>query len=299
MAADTHSILVIGYGEVGHAMEYLLGARYPLQFWDIRPVTGHATVELEVAASQANVVIFSVPVSPLEELARRVLPCLREDSIAFTVAKGLDDKGHPAPAIFREVYGDRHDYAVLYGPMIAEEIMQGRPAFAQVGCSRPEVYAPVDALFAGTVLHLEYSDDVLGIAWSSLLKNVYAMLFGAADELELGDNVRGYLAVAAIREMAAIVPAMGGEAATVIQLAGLGDLMTTATSYSSHHHELGRRLARGEYPDRPSEGVHTLAMVRQWQLLDTQQFPLFSLAERLLGEPAQTERQLREFLQSL
>ena len=128
MATGNHSILVIGYGEVGHAMEYLLGTQHVLQFWDIRPVAGHDTVALEQATADAEFLIFSVPVSPLEELARRVLPHLQEGSISFTVAKGLDAQGRPAPAIFSEVYADTHDYAVRYGPMIAEEIMQGRPA---------------------------------------------------------------------------------------------------------------------------------------------------------------------------
>ena len=296
MPGIAHSILIIGYGEVGHAMEYLLGPSHQLQFWDIRPIEDHATVELEQAVAQAGFVIFSVPVSPLEELARRVLPHLRAGCVSFTVAKGLDAMGRPAPVIFREVFGDDHDYAVLYGPMIAEEILQGRPAFAQVGCSRSGVFTHIESLFSNTGLWLEYSDDMLGIAWSSLLKNVYAMLFGAADELALGDNVRGYLAVAAIREMAAIVPAMGGRATTVTQLAGLGDLVTTATSYSSHHHELGRQLARGEYRGSQAEGVHTLSMVEQFKLLDIERYPLFSLVQQLISDPAQVEKHIREFL---
>lgn len=298
MASGNHPILVIGYGEVGHAMEYLLAARQPMQFWDIHPMAGHEPVELEQAAAEAEYLIFCIPVSPLAEVAGRVLPHLSADSISLSVAKGLDADGRPAPAIFNDVYADKHDYGVLYGPMIAEEMMHGRPAFAQVGCSRPVVYARIEALFDGTALKLRYSDDIQGIAWSSVLKNVYAILFGAADELALGDNVRGYLAVAAIREMAAIVQAMGGDAATTQQLAGLGDLVTTATSNSSHHHELGRQLARGEYSDSPSEGVHTLAMVEQFSLLDRKQYPVFNLVHQLVRERSGIEQHIRAFLQS-
>jgi glycerol-3-phosphate dehydrogenase (NAD(P)+) len=297
--ASNHPVLVIGYGEVGHAMEHLLGACHPLQFWDIRPVAGHEPVELEQAAAQAGFILYCVPVTPLGEVAERVLPYLPADSISLSVAKGLDAAGRPAPAIFSDVYAGAHDYGVLYGPMIAEEIMQGRPAFAQVGCSRPDVFAGIEALFQGSGLLLQYSDDVPGIAWSSVLKNVYAILFGAADELALGDNVRGFLAVAAIGEMAAIVQARGGDAATVIQLAGLGDLVTTATSRSSHHHELGRQLARGEYTGTPAEGVHTLAMVEQFALLDREQYPLFSLVAQIVSEQGGIEQRIRRYLQSL
>ena len=64
------------------------------------------------------------------------------------------------------------------------------------------------------------------------------MLFGISDELELGDNMRGFLAAAVLRELDVIVRQMGGKPGTASSLAGLGDLITTATSESSHHHEL-------------------------------------------------------------
>jgi len=173
-------ILVIGYGEMGHAMEFLLAGRYELVFHDILPMEGHESVELAPAAAQADFIIYCVPVTPLGGLAERVAPVLGGHSISLSVAKGLDDKGRPAARIFQDVYAERHDYAVLYGPMISEEIRAGRPAFAQVGVSRPGVYGQVAELFTGTTLALEYSADIQGISWSSVLKNVYALLFGAA-----------------------------------------------------------------------------------------------------------------------
>jgi glycerol-3-phosphate dehydrogenase (NAD(P)+) len=290
-------ILVIGYGEMGHAMEFLLAGRYELVFHDILPMEGHEPVELESAAAQADCIIYCVPVTPLGGLAERVVPLLRDHSISLSVAKGLDDKGRPAAHIFRDVYAERHDYAVLYGPMISEEICAGRPAFAQVGVSGAAVYGQVAALFAGTGLALEYSADMQGISWSSVLKNVYALLFGAADELGLGDNTRGYLAVAVQAEMARIVARMGGRESSARQLAGLGDLVTTATSAGSHHHELGCLLARGERDRLSGEGIHTLAMVRRFDLIDAGNYPLFRLVRELVEEPGKVEARIRAVLQ--
>jgi len=73
-----------------------------------------------------------------------------------------------------------------------------------------------------------------------ILKNVYAIMFGVADELKLGDNMRGHLMVAAIAELSGIVQSFGGQAHTPYSYAGLGDLLTTATSEGSHHHALGQ-----------------------------------------------------------
>jgi len=72
-------------------------------------------------------------------------------------------------------------------------------------------------------------------------------MFGVSDELKLGDNMRGYLMVAALSELSAIVKGLGAEAQTPYSYAGLGDLLSTATSENSHHHELGRKLASGSF----------------------------------------------------
>ena len=106
--------------------------------------------------------------------------------------------------------GKDHMYALLYGPMISEEIRAGRYAFAQLGCLDDGTYTRVHGLFHGSGLFMERSTDIAGISWSVILKNVYAMAFGMADELQLGDNVRGYLTVASVRELDGIVRSMGG-----------------------------------------------------------------------------------------
>lgn len=291
-------VLIVGYGEMGHAMECLLAGRHELQFWDIRPLHEHACVELEHAASVVDYVIFCVPVSPLAELLQRVLPTLGASTVSLGISKGLDDEGRPASRIFSDVYQGKRDYGVIYGPMIAEEICAGRPAFGQVGVSRPEIYAPVAGLFAGSPLLLSYSADMTGISWASVLKNIFAMLFGAAEELELGDNVRGFLAVACLREMEAIITRLGGQPETARQLAGLGDMVTTATSPDSRHHALGRRLARGEAGDVNSEGMHTLAMVRRYSPFTAEDFPLFSLVQAVVDNPADARRMIGTLIES-
>jgi glycerol-3-phosphate dehydrogenase (NAD(P)+) len=289
-------ILIVGYGEMGHAMEYLLGAQHRLSFWNRSPMEGHACVQLERCAGEVDYIIYCIPVSPLAGLAGRILPQLAPHAVSLSIAKGLDDSGRPAAQIFRDVYADSRGYAVLYGPMISEEIRAGRHAFAQVGTSDPALFDGIAALFAPTGLALQYSTDMIGISWSSVLKNVYAMLFGAADELRLGDNVRGFLAVTALHEMQSIVVRLGGQAGTPCQLAGLGDLVTTATSAGSHHHQLGRELARGDRRVLQGEGIHTLSMVRQFGLLALDDCPLFRLVLEIVHTPANVGQAIGEFL---
>ncbi len=293
-----YQVLVLGYGEMGHAMQVLLEPRHQVMFWDKFPAPGFTSVELEPSVAVADIIIFCLPAQPHREVLEQLRPHLPQGSICVSIAKGLDDRGECAAQVFYSVLDD-DTYALVYGPMISEEIRAGRPAFAQVGCHNDMVYQRLDQLFNGSPLYLQQTADIIGISWSVILKNVYAMVFGIADELQLGDNMRGFLAVTALHELDQIVLQMGGQAYSPFGLAGLGDLMTTATSEDSHHHELGRMLARGETEDIQGEGVNTLQKVKQHGLLDVDAYPLFRLIEVMVADPARAKQTMQDYLQRL
>lgn len=290
-------VLVLGYGEMGHAMKFLLDSRVPLDIWEKWPQDAFPSVDLDEAAARADLVLFCLPAAPHREVVQRIQPLLKKDCVCLSIAKGLDEDGATVAQVFAGVLDDRQPYALLYGPMISEEIRAGRFAFGQLGCSRPDVYARVAQVFAGTRLLIQPARDIAGISWSVILKNVYAMAFGLADELQLGDNVRGYLAVAALHELDRIVQAMGGAASSPWHLAGLGDLVTTATSVDSRHHELGCKLARGETDGIEGEGVHTLAMVIKHRLFSVQDYPLFDLIQSLVEDPRDAASRIERYIE--
>lgn len=94
--------------------------------------------------------------------------------------------------------------------MISVDIRADRYAFAQLGSNDADADHKLRTCFHGSHLYIEQTSDITGISWAVILKNVYALLFGMADELKLGDNMRGYLVVAALRELNQIVCEMGG-----------------------------------------------------------------------------------------
>jgi glycerol-3-phosphate dehydrogenase (NAD(P)+) len=293
---DKLRVLILGYGEMGHAMEYLLKNKQQLDIWDKYPHDNFKSASLEDVAPQADIVLFCLPVNPHREVAEQIAPFLKESCLCISIAKGLDEAGHTAAQIFSDVFTS-NQYALLYGPMISEEIRLGRYAFAQLGCADSESFNKVRKLYQDTNLYIEHSSDIIGISWSVILKNVYAMVFGMADELQLGDNMRGYLAFATLRELDDIVYKMGGQIGSPYQLAGLGDLITTATSEDSHHHELGRMLAREETQNIKGEGIHTLEMVTKYQLFEIQDYPLFLLIKGIVKKPQNIADRIQEHLE--
>ena len=288
-------VLILGHGEMGQAMEFLLAAHQPLRIWQRRPPAGETPVNLAAVVPESDVILFCLPATAHADVAARIAPPLRGDTLCLTIAKGLDERGRLPAAVLAEAVGTAR-VAVLYGPMISEEIRAGKPAFAECGTAEPAAYERIAALYRGTALRLEPSRDISGLSWSAILKNVYAMAFGMADELNLGDNTRGFLAVTALHELSAIVQQLGGASATPYRLAGLGDLITTVTSAGSHHHELGRLIVRNLPAALKGEGVHSLAMIEQFRPLDNTGFPLLRLIATCVREPETAPQTMRDFI---
>jgi glycerol-3-phosphate dehydrogenase (NAD(P)+) len=288
-------ILVIGYGEMGHAMSHLLQPNHDVTIWQRHPETGKP-LPLSDVARDKDFVFFCVPTEPVYTIAQEIKPSLSKDTICLSIGKGVDNSGRPAFRAMTDALGEQSPHAVIYGPMIAEELSADRPGFAQVGSTNKDWSQRTKQLFDGTRLYLSTSNDTVGLSWCAVLKNVYAIAFGVADGLGLGDNVRGYLAATALSELADAAVELGGSARAPYGLAGLGDLLTTATSPDSHHHGIGMKLARGDRSNIAGEGVHTMTTVKNLGIVDISRYPLFALVAQIVEQDVDIEAVWEDYL---
>jgi len=289
---DKRNILIIGHGEMGQAFEFLL-QRENVHVW--QRSQGEDLGEL---ASHNRFIFFCVPANPVFNLASTIAAHIPNDAVCLSIAKGLDESGRPAALALKAALGTRARQGVIYGPMIAEELSAGRVGFGELGVKDKSTCDGVRGLFEHSALNLYCHDDIDGLSWCAVLKNVYAMAFGMADELSLGANVRGFLTATALGELSKISSLLGGDRQTPYGLAGLGDLITTATSEDSHHHALGRQLARNDRSQLQGEGIHTLALIKRNKVFNFQQFPLFTAVDAVVSGDAGAEQALTRLWQA-
>jgi len=136
--------------------------------------------------------------------------------------------------------------AALSGPTFAKEIARGAPAAVVVASRDSGLAARVQAAFSTPSLRLYTSSDVVGVEIGAALKNVIAIAAGVATGLDLGHNALAALITRGLAEITRLAVAAGGEAKTLAGLAGLGDLVLTATGDLSRNRRVGVELARGK-----------------------------------------------------
>ncbi len=138
---------------------------------------------------------------------------------------------------------------VLSGPTFADEVARNLPSAMvmalpfSVSDERARV---LQHNLATEHLRIYLSRDVAGVELCGALKNILAIAAGLVEALGLGHNARAALITRGLAEIARLVAAMGGQPDTVMGLAGMGDLLLTATGPQSRNRRLGAYLAEGK-----------------------------------------------------
>jgi glycerol-3-phosphate dehydrogenase (NAD(P)+) len=206
----------------------------------------HAAISATTVAAEADIVILAVPAQSSRAALRALDPALLAGKPVVLSAKGLETGTLDRQS---EILADMAPEAipfVLSGPSFAADVAAGRPTAVTLAGDDATQTSALAVALAGPSFRPYAADDRIGVEIAGALKNVYALAAGAIEGAGLGASARSALIARAFAEMARMVSAMGGSAATLTGLAGLGDLTLTCTSVQSRNYQFGMALGRGQ-----------------------------------------------------
>jgi glycerol-3-phosphate dehydrogenase (NAD(P)+) len=194
-----------------------------------------------VLIPQATGVILCAPSWATRAVAMSIVPMLPRTSFVLSFAKGIESGTN---ATVNQILADcfpRHATGVVGGPMMAEELVEGKGGIALIGVKK-SVHARLRELFTKTGVQVRFSADVRGVAYAGTLKNIYAFALGIAAGAGWGVNYRGWFASQAVIEMVAIARFVGSDESLILGPAGIGDFIATAFSPHSRNRSVGEKL---------------------------------------------------------
>src|SRR3954462_11952896 len=215
------------------------------------PARLRATSDLEQAARPADLLFVGVPTSAFRETLERVRPHLAPWIPVVSLSKGLERDTHLRMTEgIKQVLPGR-PAAALTGPNLAKEIMAGQAAASVIATEDLTVAAALQSEIQRGMFRVYTHHDVIGCEIGGALKNIIAIATGMAEGLGVGDNTRAGVMSRGLAELTTLAVAMGGEAATLAGIAGMGDLVATCMSPQSRNRHVGEQLGLG----RPLEEV--------------------------------------------
>lgn len=234
-------ISVLGRGAWGCTLAGLWRDRgHSVRAWSRRD--GGEPGELLTAA---DLLVVAVSMAGIEAMARQLGPRWPRDLPLLSCTKGLDLERLETPTQLWDRYVPAVPKLVLSGPNLAAELEQGLPAASVLACEAPELAQALQSELSGPTLRLYTSTDRIGTEVAGALKNVIAVAAGICDGLALGSNAKASLLCRGLAEMGVPLSGLGGRSESLYGLAGLGDLLATASSPLSRNYSFGRLLAEG------------------------------------------------------
>lgn len=252
------------------------------------------TNSLKVALKGATMAVLAVPCHSVRALVEQAAAWIAPDVLMVSAAKGIENQRLLLTTeIVADVLGQQwiESSVVLSGPSFAREVALGMPTSVVAAGAIWESAERVQRAFSAGRFRVYAGGDPVGVQMAGALKNVVAIAVGASDGLGLGSNARAALVTRALAEVARLIQARGGEAATVAGLAGMGDLVLTCTGELSRNRKVGYQLGRGGSLDEVlnglghvAEGVTTVVSARDMGVSLNVELPICVEVWRVLYE---------------
>ncbi|MBA3658069.1 MAG: NAD(P)-dependent glycerol-3-phosphate dehydrogenase [Gemmatimonadales bacterium] len=263
-------VAVLGAGSWGTALADLVGrkqARHEVRLWAYEaevveginrdhvnplflpgvPLSPNlvAVADPREAIDGCPIIVSAAPSHALRSVLARVRDAVPEGVLIVSATKGLEtDTLALMSDVVRETL-PQAAVAALSGPSFAQEVCEGQPTAVVVAARDPADVLRAQRLLSTPRFRIYSSGDVVGVELGGALKNVIAIAAGVLEGLGLGANPRAALITRGLAEITRLGVAMGAEPLTFAGLAGMGDLILTATGALSRNRALGVALAGG------------------------------------------------------
>lgn len=204
--------------------------------------------DLVKSVTGAEVVVSAAPSHAVRPVMQQAAAALaRSNPLVISASKGLDpDRLERPSCVLGQVLPEGIPVAVLSGPSFALEVYQRQPTAVVAASADHAVAQRAQRVFSTNYFRVYSHTDVIGVELGGALKNVIAVAAGILEGLGLGFNTRAALITRGLAEITRLGVALGAQPMTFAGLAGMGDLILTATGALSRNRTLGVALGQGQ-----------------------------------------------------
>ena len=209
------------------------------------------TSDLTSAIEGANIILAVVATAGMRDVCEKLKTAgIKSSQILVNASKGIElNTLMRMSEVIKDVLPEQK-LAILSGPTLAKEVLQGKPTAASVASDDMETAEFVQkVLNVGGKFRLYTNSDVIGVELGGSLKNVIAIASGFAHSMELGDNCLGTLLTRGMAEIIRVSIKLGAQPSTLYGLSGMGDLIATCSSPMSRNFTVGSLLGKGKKID--------------------------------------------------
>jgi glycerol-3-phosphate dehydrogenase (NAD(P)+) len=220
--------------------------------------------EVQAVVDASDLLVLAVPSAYIREVLDGIKPASLQNKKILSAIKGLV----PGEDVLLNEYLQRQlevplsNYFAVLGPCHAEEVAAEKLSYLTFSGIDETTANDIALLFKTPYINTIINNDILGVQYAAVLKNIYALGAGIAHGLEYGDNFLSVYIANSADEMAGFLRKVGAQHMVVgehqkidplthkkdINYAAsvyLGDLLVTCYSLYSRNRTFGNMIGKG------------------------------------------------------
>jgi len=255
--------------------------------------------DINEVAEISDTLIFATPSPYLKEHLKKLTVSLKDKLIISAIKGIVPEENSIVSDYLTQFYQVPMDNIIaLGGPCHAEEVALERLSYLTVTCTNKENACLFAKVINNRFMKTSISQDLTGIEYASVLKNVYAVATGICHGLKYGDNFHAIFICNAIKEMKRFLDAILPMDRKVTDSAYLGDLLVTSYSRFSRNRIFGTMIGKNYSVktaqlemEMIAEGYYGTKCIKEINEKYQIEMPILDTVYNILykGKPANTE----------
>lgn len=227
------------FQQLGRNPSYLPTAQFDVSRIDF-------SANINEVVKKSDILIFVTPSPFLKQHLKKLRVSLKNKLIVSAIKGIVPDDNLVVSEYFHKEYDvPLENLMVISGPSHAEEVAMDRLSYLTIGGFSRENSKMLADMLRCNYVKTSVVDDVFGLEYASVLKNVYAIAAGICHGLKYGDNFQAVLVSNAIQEMNRFLNIVNEKQRNINESAYLGDLLVTAYSKFSRNRTFGTMIGKG------------------------------------------------------
>ena len=223
-----------------HNPRYLSGVTYDLNY--VKPSS-----DIQAVVAVADWVILAVPAAFVQQALAELPDDAFQGKVVVSAVKGMIPKENIliSDHVERKYHVPNTHQLVIAGPCHAEEVALEKQSYLTIGSHDMNTAERFCELLRNRYVKANPLDDLDGIEYCAVMKNIIALACGIARGLNYGDNFQAVLVSNAMFEIERFLDAIMPIHRDLSGSAYLGDLLVTAYSQFSRNRTFGNMIGRG------------------------------------------------------
>ena len=263
--------------------------------------------DINEVVRECEVILIATPSAFIKNVLADLTESLKGKFILSATKGIIADDYTTITEYFNQTFDIPYDrLGIISGPSHAEEVSRNKLSYLTVACKDSENAEIIGNMFASAYVKISNTNDIYGIEYAGILKNIYALAAGLATGLGYGDNFCAVLTAACAKEMTRFINESYPFERDTTNSAYLGDLLVTSYSSFSRNRRLGQLIGHGctvrsalNEMTMVAEGYYAAACIKKINERHNVEMPIADMVYDILYRRFSPRKRMKELTELL